>query len=132
KVALRTLSARMQALDAEIAILDQQVAALVAVAAPRTLSRFGVGPVSTAQLLVSAGQNTPRLASEAAFAHLCAAAPIPASSGLTSRHRLNPYGDRHANAALHTVALGRLRYCQRTRAYAARRTAQGPSTRDIL
>lgn len=132
KVALRSLSVRVQALDAEIATLDQQLAALVAEAAPRTLSRFGVGPLTTAQLLVSGGQNMARLVSEAAFAHLCAAAPIPASSGLTRRHRLNPYGDRHANAALHTVALVRLRYCDRTRAYAARRTAQGLSKRDVL
>jgi transposase len=132
KVALRTLSTRVQALDAEIATLDEQLAALVAVAAPRTLAHFGVGVVTAAQLLVSAGQNLTRLASEAAFAHLCAAAPIPASSGLTTRHRLNPYGDRHANAALHLVALVRLRYCERTRAYAARRTAQGLSKRDIL
>jgi transposase len=131
KEALRTLSLRIGTLDAEIKRLDKRLATLVTQAAPRTSARFGVGIQVTAQLLVSAGQNVHRLTSEAAFAHLCAAAPIPASSGQTHRHRLNPYGDRHANAALHIVTTVRLRHCERTRAYAARRTAQGLSKRDI-
>jgi hypothetical protein len=59
-------------------------------------------------------------------------APIPASSGKTNRHRLNPGGDRQANAALYLIALCRLRYCERTQAYAAKRTAQGRSKREIL
>jgi transposase len=59
--------------------------------------------------------------SEAAFAHLCGAAPIPASSGKTRRHRLNRGGDRAANNALYTVVLARLRLDERTRAYVARR-----------
>jgi transposase len=132
KLALRTLSTRVRALDAEIAALDQHLAALVSSAAPRTLRHFGVGVATAAQLLISGGQNIHRLRSEATFAHLCAAAPIPASSGLSNRHRLNPYGDRHANAALYTIAIVRLRHCPRTRAYVARRTSQGLSKRDIL
>jgi len=58
--------------------------------------------------------------------------PIPASSGKTSRHRLNPGGDRNANRALHLIAVVRLRYCQRTRAYAERRTREGKSKREII
>ena len=81
---------------------------------------------------MTAGQNLDRLRNEAAFAHLCAADPIPASSGKTTRHRLNPGGDRAANSALHMIAVVRLRYCPRTRAYAARRTAEGRSKREIV
>jgi transposase len=85
-----------------------------------------------AQQLDRQARDLDRLGSEAAFAHLCAADPIPASSGKTTPHRLNPGGDRDANTALHLIAVVRLRYCPRTRAYAARRTAQGLSKREII
>jgi transposase len=71
---------------------------------------------------VTAGQNIERLRHEPSFAALCAASPIPVSSGRTDRHRLNYGGDRDANRALHMIAVCRLRHCERTRAYAARRT----------
>jgi transposase len=58
------------------------------------------------------------------------AAPIPASSGQTVRYRLNRSGDR-LNQALHVVVLTRLRYDPATRAYAARRRAQGKTNREI-
>ena len=92
---------------------------LVATAAPRTVALFGVGTQGAGQLLVTAGQNIERLRGEAAFAKLCAAAPIQASSGRTNRHRLDYGGDRQANRALHMIAVCRLRHCPRTRAYAA-------------
>ena len=83
-------------------------------------------------MLISAGDNFDRIKSEAAFAHLCGAAPIPASSGRTRRHRLNHGGDRGANNALYVVVLGRLRYDSRTRAYAHRRTHEGLSKPEII
>ena len=67
--------------------------------APGLLALHGVGPDTAALLLVAAVDHPERLRSEAAWAHLCAAAPIPASSGKTKRHRLNPAGDRQANHA---------------------------------
>ncbi|GAB2711083.1 hypothetical protein GCM10010442_33800 [Kitasatospora kifunensis] len=84
------------------------------------------------QPLATAGDNPDRLRSEAAFAHLCGVAPIPVSSGRRDRHRLNRGGDRAANHALHTIVLTRMRHDQRTRAYVARRTAQGLATWDIM
>ena len=84
------------------------------------------------QILITAGDNPDRLRSEAAFAHLCGVAPIPASSGRTHRHRLNGGGDRRANNALYLVVLGRLRYDSRTRAYAAGRTTEGLSKAEII
>jgi hypothetical protein len=69
---------------------------------------------------------------EAAFAHLCGVAPIPASSGKTRRHRLNRGGDRGANNALFTVALARIRCDPRTRAYLDRRTAEGLTKPEII
>ena len=92
----------------------------------------GVGAQVAAQLLVTAGDNPHRLRSEAAFARLCGVAPLPASSGKTTRHRLNRAGDRSANHALWRIAMVRLYRDPRTQAYVARRTAEGLSKREIL
>ena len=83
-------------------------------------------------LLTAAGDNPQRLATEASFAALCGASPIDASSGRNQRHRLNRGGDRQANRALFTVVLNRLTWDERTRAYMARRTAEGRSKREAI
>ena len=70
--------------------------------------------------------------SAASFAHLCAAAPVPASSGRTQRHRLNFAPDRDANRALHMIVIVRLRYCERTRSYTDRRLAQGKTKKEAI
>ena len=132
RFALRSLARRIQTLDEEIAALDQQLERLVGRAAPRTTGLLGISTGHAGQLLVSAGQNIQRLRGEASFAALCGASPIPASSGKTSRHRLNYGGDRDANRALHLIAVCRLRYCPRTRAYAQRRSAEGKSKLEII
>jgi transposase len=132
KLALRSVAERVRALEAELAKLDGELERLVASAAPRTLSLVGVSTQNGGQLLVTAGQNIERFRSEAAFAHICGASPIPASSGRTRRHRLNPGGDRQANRALHMIAVVRLRHCERTRAYAERRSAEGLSKKEVL
>lgn len=132
KAALRSLGRRILALGEEIADLDAELKALTAQAAPTLLARRGVGPEVAGQLLATAGDNPDRLRSEAAFAHLCGVAPIPASSGRRDRHRLNRGGDRAANHALHTIALSRMRWDPRTRTYVERRTEQGLSKKDIM
>ncbi|MES9539410.1 transposase, partial [Actinomadura sp. NPDC000600] len=104
----------------------------VAAINPRLVAANGVGTDVAGQLLVTAGHNHDRLTCEAAFAMLCGAAPIPASSGKTTRHRLNRGGDRQANAALYRVVLCRLRWDPRTRAYAERRTTEGLSKKEII
>ena len=114
KTALRRLARRHQQLSEEITEADQELHQLVQQAAPALLALPGVGPEVAGQVLISAGDNFDRIKSEAAFAHLCGAAPIPASSGRTHRHRLNRGGDRGANNALYVVVLGRLRYDPRT------------------
>ena len=116
KIALRSLARRHIALAEEIKGLDVALAELTATAAPGLLAKTGVGAEVAGQLLVTAGDNPERLRSEASFAHLAGVAPIPASSGRTTRHRLNRGGDRAANKALHTIALVRLKYDERTRA----------------
>ena len=131
-LALRSLARRHQELCAEITELDTLIGPLVTALNPALLALTGVGPDVAGQLLVTAGDNPERLRSEAAFAMLCGAAPLPASSGRTVRHRLNRGGDRQANAALYRIVLCRLRWDPRTRAYAARRTAEGMTRKEII
>ena len=128
--ALRSTARRIQALQAEADELQAELQRLIAAIAPWLLELFGVGPISAAQLLVS-WSHAGRFRSEAAFAALAGTNPIPASSGKIIRHRLNRGGDRQLNQALHTIALVRLRDDPETRAYAARRTTEGKSPRDI-
>jgi transposase len=130
--ALRAIAGRIQALNTEIALADRRLKPVVTRTAGHLSGLLGVGPDVAGQLLVTAGDNPHRLRSEAALAHLCGAAPIPASSGRTTRHRLNRGGDRAANHALHTIALTRIRYDPRTKAYLQRRTQQGLSKREIM
>ena len=132
RAALQAIARRVQALDAEITQADAYLTPLVTTTAPRLTALFGVGTEVAGQLLTTAGDNPDRLHSERALAHLCGAAPIPASSGRTDRHRLNRGGDRAANAALYTIALSRMRYHPRTRDYVARRTTQGLSKKEII
>jgi transposase len=87
---------------------------------------------TAAALLVTAGDNPQRMRSEAAFANLCASAPIPASSGKTTRHRLNRGGDRRANHALWRIAMVRMSHDPRTRDHVERRTAEGKTKKEIM
>jgi len=132
KRALAVLAHRIHALQDEIADLDDDLRPLVEQTAPTLLGLFGVGLDVAARLLAAVGDNPERLRSEAAFAHLCGVAPIPASSGKTNRHRLNRGGDRSANHALYTIVMSRLRYDERTQAYKTKRAAQQKSNKDII
>jgi transposase len=132
RFALRELARRIGFLDDQNRRLETRIADLVAAHAPALLGVFGVGPHAAAQLLAAAGDNPQRLRSEAAFAKLCGACPLPASSGKTTRHRLNRGGDRRANNALFTIVLVRMRHDPTTRAYVERRTADGKSRKEIM
>jgi transposase len=128
--ALRSTARRIQRLAVEAAELRAELERLVAAVAPWLLELPGVGPISAAQILVS-WSHAGRLRSDAAFAALAGANPIPASSGQVIRHRLNRGGDRQLNRALHTIVLARLRDDPATRTYAARRRGEGTSIREI-
>ena len=101
-------------------------------APPGLLALYGIGPHTAALLLIAAGDHPERLRCEAAWAHLCAAAPIPASSGKVTRHRLNPGGDRQANHALWRIVFTRMGSDPATRAYVERRTKEGKSKAEII
>ncbi len=108
------------------------IGAIVDELAPDLVARNSIGRAGAAQLLLTAGDNPERLRSEAGFAALCGVSPVPASSGKTVRYRLNRGGDRGANSALHIIAIGRLRTDARTKAYIAKRIAEGHSKLEAI
>jgi transposase len=116
---------RAEATDHETAILS-----IIKAWRPDLLDTFGIGPI-VAAVVLCAWSHPGRCRNEAAFANLAGTAPIPASSGLTTRHRLNRSGDRQLNRALHTIALNRMRHDPTTRAYVERRRAEGHTDREI-
>lgn len=129
--ALRALARRATTLTAEAAEHEQAILAIVRSWRPDLLNQPGIGPIVAATILC-AWSHPGRIHSEAAFAMLAGVAPIPANSGqTTNRHRLNRYGDRQLNRALHTIALSRIRHDQTTRTYVERRTTQGKTSREI-
>ena len=128
---LRSLARRARDLATEAAGHERTIRAIGRAWRPDLLEESGVGPIVAATVLC-AWSHPGRIHSEAAFAMLAGVAPIPANSGqVTTRHRLNRYGDRQLNRALHTIALSRIRYDQLTRDYVARRTSEGKTTREI-
>jgi transposase len=132
RIALRELGRRVQFLDAQLERLDELIIPLVTARAPGLLRLHGVGPDTAALLLVAAGDHPERLRSESSRAHLCGVAPIPASSGKTSRHRLNRGGNREASSALWRIVITRLKSHPATRAYAERRSKEGLPEKEII
>jgi transposase len=132
RITFKSLARRYLELHDEIADLDAMIGAIVDELAPDLVARNSIGHIGAAQLLLTAGDNPERLRSEASFAALCGTSPVPASSGMTIRHRLNRGGDRHANSALHIIAVGRLRTDPKTKTYVAKRIAEGHSKLEAI
>jgi transposase len=132
KYTLRAIARRWQQLNLEIIAHEKVLTELTSQAAPDLAAAFAVGPDTAAEMLIVAGDNPDRIRSEAAFAKLCGVSPIPASSGMTTRHRLNRGGHRQANAALYRVVIVRMQHHEPTRAYVTRRTAEGKTKAEII
>ena len=131
QLVLRSLARRIDAVTAEAAELERELLGHVRALAPQLLDEPGVGPIVAAQVIV-AWSHRGRLRSEAAFARLAGVAPVPASSGQTTRHRLSRGGDRQLNRALHTIVLHRRHHDPATKDYIARRIAEGKSSREAV
>lgn len=129
---LRRLACRVQHLDDEIADADAELRDILTRHAPHLMAMNAVGPEAAGQLIATAGENIDRLHSEAALARICGVAPIPASSGNTTRHRLHRGGDRGANSAIHMIVINRLRWHAPTRAYMERRITDGKTKKEII
>ena len=133
RIALRELGRRAEFLADQIDNLDRLLLPLVEQQAPSLLEMYGTGAHIAATLIIAAGDHPDRLRSEAAWAHLCGAAPIPAGSGKTTgRYRLNPGGDRQANHALWRIVFTRLGSHQPTQVYVERRLKEGKTKTEII
>ncbi|MPY85942.1 MAG: transposase [Actinophytocola sp.] len=132
RLALRELAQRVRHLDEQLDRCAQRIARITATLAPKLLELKGIGPDVASTLLITAGDNPDRMHHEKSFASLCGTSPLQASSGKTTRHRLNRGGDRQANAALWRVAIVRMGTDQRTRDYVARRLAEGKNKPEVI
>jgi transposase len=133
KTALRAIATRWLGLHDEIRELDAAIKTVLDQIAAPILTRHGVGYDTAGALLCAAGDNPERLNTEGSYAALCGSSPIEISSGNTKRHRLNRAGDRHANAALWTIVMVRIRSKHApTIAYIERRTSEGLSKREAI
>jgi transposase len=121
---------RIRDLTRAITQLERDLSVLVAQLAPRLLAEQGCG-VLTAAKLIGEIAGVSRFATDAKLART-AAAPIPASSGRTNRHRLDRGGNRQLNCALHGIAVTEARVDPQTAAYLARKHAEGKSRREAL
>ena len=119
-------------LSTEIVSHDEALDTITMAAVPTLREKFGIGPDSAAEMMIVAGDNPQRVRSEAAFAKLCRACPIPASSGITNRNRLFRCGHRQANAALYRIVIVRMRWHQPTIDCVTRRSTEGLSKKDII
>jgi transposase len=126
---LRRLARQARALTEDAKTVETDLKHLTATHVPQLLAEPGIGPIVAAQLWVS-WSHSGRIRSEAAFAALAGASPLPASSGQVTRFRLNRGGDRHLNRALHQVMITRLSCHSSTREYVERRTGDGKSQRE--
>jgi transposase len=128
-LALRSIARRVLQLTAEERGLAREIETITRKLAPQLLEQPGVGPHAAAQLVLS-WSHRGRIGSEAAFARLAGAAPIPASSGQTVRYRLDRSGDRKLNRALHMILVTRKRSHPATIAYIERRVQEGKTRRE--
>ena len=122
---------RQRELTQAIKALEAEIAEFVARIAPQLLTEPGFGPLTAAKL-VGEIAGADRFATDAKLARAAGLAPIPVSSGKTNRHRLDRGGNRQVNAAIHRIAITRARCHPETRAYIARKTAEGKTTREAI
>ena len=133
KASLSSLAHRIEALDDELAELDERIEALLVATVPDLLDLFGVGPDTAAALVMAAGDNPERLHSEAAWAHLCGVSPIPTGSGKTSgRVKAHDGGDRQANSALWRIVMVRIAHDPETQLYFERRVKEGKTKHEVI
>ena len=135
-VTARTRIAREQVrqirgLTRQINALELELHKLVKAHRPQLLAETGCGTL-TAAILIGRTAGVQHFRSDASFARLTGTAPIPCSSGQRTRHRLHRGGDRQLNHALHIIAITRARHDPETKAYLARKRAEGKSYREAI
>jgi transposase len=132
RTVMRSLAQRIQLLDVEVGTHDRALRELLDQTAPQLIAERGIGYITAAAFYL-AWSHPGRCHSEAAFARLGGTSPVPATSGQNqTRHRLNRGGDRQLNRALYHVAITKQRCDPATKAYIARRVAEGKTEREAI
>nr|MDQ2897501.1 transposase [Actinomycetota bacterium] len=127
----RDMICRVRELTRSITALADQLASLVAQAAPQLLTEPGLGVLLAAKFIGEIA-GIDRFTSDAQLARLAGCAPIPVSSGRTDRHRLDPGGNRQLNHAFHMLAVTKIRHDPRTAVYLAKQRANGKTNKDAI
>jgi transposase len=123
--------ARVRQLNRQAEQLKAELQELVQADRPGLLAEPGCGAL-TAATLIGRTAGVKQFRSDASFAQLAGAAPIPCSSGQRTQHRLNRGGDRQLNHALHIIAITRASHHTPTKQYLARKQAEGQTTKGAL
>jgi transposase len=123
--------ARIRQLNRQVEQLKRELLELVRAHRPQLLAETGCGPL-VAAILIGRTAGAQRFRSDSSFALLSGSAPIPCSSGQRTQHRLNRGGDRQLNHALHIIAITRASHDPETKAYLARKEAEGKTTKGAL
>ena len=127
----REQAAQLRVLNRQVDALERELLVLIQAHRPQLLAETGCGAL-TAALLIGRTAGAARFASDASFARQTGTAPIPCSSGQRNRHRLDRGGDRQLNHALHVIAITRARHDPDTKAYLARKEAEGKGKKGAL
>ncbi|MGH9261847.1 MAG: IS110 family transposase [Acidimicrobiales bacterium] len=125
------LVGEVRRVDADLAELKTRVTSAVAASQTTVTEVFGVGPIMAAYLIGYSGA-VGRFPSAGHYARYNGTAPIQASSGPKTRHRLNPRGNRQLNHALHIAAVTQVRNNTPGRAYYLRKQAEGKSKKEAM
>jgi transposase len=127
----RRLLRRIRDITGEERELLAELTALIDTYAPQLLDQPGCGPVAAA-IIIGHTAGAQRFLTEGHFARHAGTAPVPASSGNTQRHRLHRGGDRQLNRAIHVIAISRAKTDPETRAYLARKHAEGKTKLEAI
>ena len=132
KLALRTSAKRVRYLDEDRDLLDKRIKSYAADFLPNTMSLLGIAHHGATTLLCAVGTNIERMKSECSFSMLCGTSPLPVSTANSHHHRLNRGGNRKANSVIHTMAISRLKHCEKTQDFMERKVAEGKSKKDVI
>jgi transposase len=127
----RELSADIVALDTALKASTQRITAAVAASGTTLCEIYGVGPICAATIIGYVGDIS-RFATKARFATYNGTAPLEASSGGRTRHRLNPRGNRTLNYAIHIAAITQIRNDGEGRSYYDRKITEGKTSKEAI